>query len=227
MKKVFNLSIILAVLAAFTLTSCNPEEEDAATVTITLDKTTLSEGEALTGKIISDNNLKEVTILKDGSTLADYPTTDFGTGKPISGKDGSYIIRIDGLLAGSYTIRATDKNGKEANKSFTVEFDWTSGVNTISENGAYYYKQGTTTGTLVVSELTEASVKVALNGKAAVTLSDAGTSYLLKDGTASNQAGVNASNFLLAKKSAVATIVDKDGLSTAIEGAEGVLFVKQ
>jgi uncharacterized protein (TIGR02145 family) len=203
-------------------------DETPATITIQLDKDgSFESGEYVMGKIISaEEDLTKVVVLKDGVVVKTI--TSFKEMPILKGNDGEYIVVIPGLADGSYTLRAESKTG-ENSASFTiaVSIDWSKGRNTISENGTYYYKQGATTGMLVVSELTEESVKVALDGKAAVTLSDAEKSYLLKDGTASYQAGANASNFLLAKKAGNATIIDKDGLKTAIEGAVGVLFVKK
>jgi hypothetical protein len=230
MKKVFNLSVVLAVLfAAFTFTSCDNDDDDAASITIALNQSGIfTSGDLIAGTITSpDEDLTKVTIMKEGSAVKTY--TSFNSLPIQKGNNGVYAISISDVTAtGEYKMIAESKTGREE-RSFTIQpnIDWASGTNTISQNGTYYYKQGTTTGTLVVSVLTTASVAVSLDGKATVTLSDTGNSYLKKDGTSSAQSGVNAANFLLAKRNGQAQIVDKDGLTTPIAGAEAVVFVRQ
>ena len=231
MKKVFNLSIILAALtAALTFSSCgNDDDKEAPEIVIGSITET-----GVYGQILTDSDLKSVDLQQDGRSVTGWPKSDFkDAGQPISGKDGNYNINISGLTPGTkYKLVAVDKADKQDSKEFTTlggapVIDWPSGTNTITANGTYYYKQGTTIGQLVVSSLSATSVKVSLDGKAEVTLSDADMSYLLNDGTASKQAGVNADNFLLAKKNGVAVLVDVDGLSTTIAGAQTVTFVKK
>ena len=228
MKKVFNLSIILAVLAAaFTFSSCKEEEEGPAINAMEMNG-------FVTGGIVSEAGLKSATLEKDGKTVSGWPLTDFGAGKAVSGsaKEG-YTITISGLEAGKYVFIAIDKNDKKDSFEFTVgggtiqEPDWSKGTNTITANGTYDYKQGTNKGVLVVSNLSAASVTVKLDNYTEVVLSDNGDSYLLKTGISSPQSGANASNFLLAKSGSEAKIVDADGLKTKIPGAETVIFVKK
>lgn len=118
MKK-FNL-LCIATLVAFgsLFTSC--KDDEAGTVSVTLDATAFSNGTAVTGTITSTNKLESVTLLEDGTTVSGWPITDFTTGMPVVGDDGSYTIRITGLANGNYTIRATDKDGVESSQDFSV-----------------------------------------------------------------------------------------------------------
>jgi len=226
MKKVFNLTVILAALmTAFVFSSCSKEDGEAPVITASVL------GDGLVGTITSDSDLKTATLEKSGTTVAGWPLNDFGAGKAISGsKSTGYNIVITGLSNGDYSLVVTDKDDRKATKTFTIGTvvagpDWSTGTNVITANGDYYYKQGDTESELTVSELTTTSVKVALKGKSAATLSDADASYLLTDGTSSKQAGATATNFLLAKSGGKAEIVDADGLKTKIPGAATVIFV--
>lgn len=118
----FNLLMIATMVAFGALfTSCSKDDTDP-TVTITLDKSTWIDGTdaAVTGTIVSTNDLETVTLLKSGSTVAGWPLSDFSTGKAIVGKDGSYTVRISDLEEGSYTLRATDEDGVESSVNFSI-----------------------------------------------------------------------------------------------------------
>ena len=119
MKTFAKLFAVLAVLA-IGFTSCGDDNE--GDVTIKLDYTTVDLGGAITGSIVSTNDLTSVTLTSDGKTVTGWPITSFKTGAVI-GSDGVYAIRIEGLDAGSYTIRATDKDGVEDSKNFTIKGD--------------------------------------------------------------------------------------------------------
>lgn len=120
MKKVFNLSIILAVLAAaFTFSSCGKDKEDSAQITITFNQSgTFGEGDAVTGTISSpDEDLTKVVILKDGNAVKTI--TSFKELPIMKGTDGKYTIFIDGLTPGDYNLRAESKTG-ESSKGFSI-----------------------------------------------------------------------------------------------------------
>ena len=119
--KMFFMATVLVAGAMFT--SCTPEA--VTTVTITLDKTSVDAGTAITGKIAAEGTLTSVTLLKDSGTVTNtvkgWPKTTFTTADPVTlGAAGSYTVRIESLTAGSYTLKATDKNGVESSQKFTV-----------------------------------------------------------------------------------------------------------
>ncbi len=118
--KSFNFYLV-ATLVAFSVifSSCDPEGE-ITTVSISLDKTSFDAGSAVTGSITALGGLKSVTLLKGGTTVTGWPLTTFAFGSAVSGSDGAYSIRIDGLDEGEYTLRAVDKSNVEDNKTFTV-----------------------------------------------------------------------------------------------------------
>jgi len=119
MKKVFNLSIILAALtAALTFSSCG-NNEDAEAPEIIISSVT---DNSVFGQILTDNDLKSVDLQQDGRSVTGWPKTDFKTvGQPIVGKDGNYTINIFGLTAGTkYKLVAVDKNDKQDSKEFTT-----------------------------------------------------------------------------------------------------------
>ena len=184
-------------------------------------------GNTFTGTITSYNNLKVASLTINGFTVTGWPITDFGAGRPIIGQNGQYFMAITGLATGNYALTVTDMSDISTSRFFQIDtgINWSTGSNTITANGTYYYKQGSKEGEIVVTNLNTSSVIVSLDGKPAVTLSDAGTSYLLKDGTASFQSGVDAFNFLLAKRMGEAKIINADGLASPIPGAENVIFV--
>ena len=118
MKKVLNLSVILAVLAtAFMFGSCSDEEGDAPQFSDMMIGET-----GISGKITCDNDLKTATLEKNGTTVPGYgfPISKFDVGQPISGKDGSYNIMIGGLTDGDYILIVTDSKDKKASYPFTI-----------------------------------------------------------------------------------------------------------
>lgn len=133
-------------------------------------------------------------------------------------------------------ITAIDKDGEKGYKKATITIGdgvdkWASAVSEIKADGTYAYKQGNKEGKIVVSNLTEASVTVKLDNNAEVVLSDAGDSWLKKDGT--TRGGVGESNgttaeeyatLLCAKKNKAAAIVS--GELTSVGAAEGLVFVE-
>ena len=193
MKTFAKLFAVLAVLA-IGFTSCGDDNE--GDVTIKLDHATVDLGGAVTGTITSTNSLATVTLITDGKTVTGWPITSFKTGAVIEG-DGVYTIRIEGLDAGSYTIRATDKDGVEDSKNFTIKGDvvpeitYTATSITVVEGKTYGYKQGTTTGTFTVTAVSAGSVTITIGGTT-VTLSDAGNSYLSKTFAGMNLAAATA-----------------------------------
>ncbi|MDD3079890.1 MAG: hypothetical protein PHH37_12420 [Paludibacter sp.] len=120
MKKL-SLLFIATAMVAFTSFFSSCTDNEPTTVTITLDASTFESGAAVTGTIKATGELSSVTLLKNGPTVDGWPITDFSAGSSIVGSDSTYTIRISGLADGTYTLRATDKNSVEDNKTFTVE----------------------------------------------------------------------------------------------------------
>ncbi|MDR2929178.1 MAG: hypothetical protein LBV41_13430 [Cytophagaceae bacterium] len=242
MRKVnyFLFACVLGFSALFV--GCGGNDDDPAVVSILLDGTEWEAGKAVTGKITSDNDLKSVTLTLGGQTVAGWPLTAFGTGKAVEGSKGSYNIRIEGLAAGDYTIRATDTADKEDNKTFKVtgtvvpEPDFANATETITvASGETVYCQQAGATEYFTLEITtvsadKKSVKMKFNGAAEVELSDAGTSYLKKDGQPSNKAGIDAdkTSLLFAKKSADAMLCtgNSSELGTKYPEATAVKFTK-
>ncbi len=223
MKKIFNLTVLLAALTAFAFTSCG-EDEDPAKINVSFESKNIVKGNSAVVTITVDpeENLKSIELYYNG---------DFQKNLTLPTKDKSAtsyeltISKSDLTEIGNYNLEVYSKTGKSKDNQFYVIPDFTSGTATITANGNYYYLQGTSWGTLAVTNLTATSVTVSLDGKTAVELSDADKSYLLQNGTASKKDGVTKDNFLLAKKNADASIVDNAGLTTPIVGAENVKFV--
>ena len=201
MKKVFNLSVILAVLtAAFAFTSCNSDDDE---VSINLDKTTFNVGDPVTGVITSTANLDNVKILIiDGLNEDTYLTiTDFKATSPIVKSGEEYTFRITGLSAGTYKMRATDKNGIESTRGFTVTssnptivYDLNSFEAKEGDSYLYQYDNGAKTGEFTIAEVSASGdgFKVVFSDGIEATLSFLGDSYLTVNGTTLNTDGVRA-----------------------------------
>lgn len=189
-----------------------------------------------TGKVAMEANLIKTAVLKvvEGETKTDVSATYKTELNQLISK-GSVIFN---LPAATYELTVTDKDVKEIVKKFTigggdVEIDWSTATNKITAVGTYAYKQGSKVGTIEVTALTAAAATVSVDGKTAVEISDAGASWLLTDGTTSNNAGLNigenmtaadAAKILCAKKADVAEVVS--GELTSVKDAEGLVVVK-
>jgi len=199
MKKVLNLSVILAVLvAAFSFTSCGGDEEkDAPVISVGLN----TNGD-LTGTIKSDSDLKSVTLERNGNTVTGFPVTSFGVGSMIVGKDGSYNVTIPAALVatvGNYALIATDKSDLKGTFTFKVEdtpdpIEYKHSQISVVAGNTYGFKQGSIEGTITIVSIETGKVVFTLNQSAAqITLSDAGTSYLGTNLQPMNQAAAVAS----------------------------------
>ncbi len=145
MKKVFNLSVILAVLiAAFSFTSCSDDDDDAAQITITFNQNgKFASGDDVTGKIVSaEEDLTKVVILLNGNAVKTI--TKFNSLPILKGDNGVYTMVIDGLVDGSYTLRAESKTG-ESSAAFTVG----SAVNYTSFTAVVGGSEATTAGSFL------------------------------------------------------------------------------
>lgn len=224
MKKI---SIILAAcVAALGFFSSCGEDDDSMSLSVTVM-------DQATGKVAMEANLIKTAVLKvvDGETKTDVSATYKTELNQLITK-GNVIFN---LPAATYELTVTDKDVKEIVKKFTigggdVEIDWSTATNKISAEGTYAYKQGDKVGTIVVSNLTAASMTVKLDAFTAVTLSDADASWLMNDGSAKKQADAtteeNTPNIVCAKKDKAAEIVSWELTKAGELAPNAVKFIK-
>lgn len=109
MKKVFNLSVILAVLAAaFSFTSCSDDDDDAAAVDV---KVAVVESTAAV-TAISEEDIVSIELWKDGSKKQTIT-------KGWQGDKGSVAYTFSNLEGGKYKVVVTTKTGA-SEKEFTI-----------------------------------------------------------------------------------------------------------
>ena len=128
MKKVFNFSVILAVLAAaLTFSSCSKDEDYK--LTIKFDRSGKFEsGDKVTGTVTSSKGLKSAAILKvteSGGETTVEQTTKFDQSSFVIDKKSNdeYSIDKSGLADGNYKLKVTDKDGNETTEPFKVGED--------------------------------------------------------------------------------------------------------
>ena len=251
MKKVFNLSVMLAVLMAmFSFVSCgNKDEEDV--LTVSLEKTAIEDGGVVHGKITATKDLASVTLLSvvgnDETTLSGWPVTKFNDFPILQKKDDKtiYDIKIESLLEGKYKLRAVDKNGKEDSKTFTVgvvpsnpEYIVLGESFEAVANKIYGFRHGTLEGAFKITVASKGSVTfIRLNLVnddleeigAPITLSDAGTSYFTTDfkaiGIADARKNPEKVLFLLSKESKTISSGTLALDATIKNGAKSTQFV--
>lgn len=203
MKKVFNLSVILAVLAAtFSFTSCSEDSEDAAAVNIKVETTT-------TGAIVtisSDEDLTAVELWQNGSKKSNIDVKS-GSNK---GKATSNVYTLTELENGAkYSIKAETATGA-SEKEFTVGGN---GGNNGSEDilcnldeasvkagDVIFYEHNGQQGQLQVISADAAAIKFSFNGLSEIELSDAGKSYLSINGSAIGLADAKAAGEIIVAK---------------------------
>lgn len=185
MKKVFNLSVILAVLAsALTFTSCSDDDDEA-----TIDFIKAEGKNAWTINAEAGIDEIELSKVENGETTLDQTLsknlTDDAEGKT------TYILDFDKLgLSGKFEITVIDKDGGKKGKTIEVgagadvELNWVDEIE-VSNGDLVYYKNADGQGEIYVVMANEASITVQINEGKAVTISDAGDSYILPDGSTS------------------------------------------
>ncbi|MEE1542177.1 MAG: hypothetical protein UF067_06880 [Paludibacteraceae bacterium] len=186
MKKVFNLSVILAVLAsALTFTSCGDDDDDA-----TIDFIKAEGQNAWT--INAEAGIESIELYAVNGDESEYlKEISEGITKEAKGKT-TYLLKD--LEAGTYKVNVTDKDGLKKEKTIEVgagadvELNWVDEIE-VSNGDLVYYKNADGQGEIYVVMANEASITVQINGGKAVTISDAGESYILPDGSTS---GINA-----------------------------------
>ena len=108
MKKVFNLSVILAVLmAAFSFTSCSDDDDDAK-----IEFSKSADGKSVT--ITAEAGIQKIEI---------EPVSAAGSVKDVTGSakgETTYKFSLESLEDGKYKITVTDKDDNKAFETVTV-----------------------------------------------------------------------------------------------------------
>ena len=183
MKKVFNLSVILAVLAsALTFTSCS-DDDDEATITIT---GTENAGEYV---ISAEAEIDEIAIYKESGDNESKMTSESEALTKAAKGQTTFLVNFSLFGEGTYKMSVKDKDGREEiKKNITVgsvaELNWVDEIE-VSTGDEVFYKNADGQGSIYVVMANEASITVQINEGEAVTISDAGDSYILPNGTTS------------------------------------------
>jgi len=251
------MAACVAALAFFS--SCGPKDDTDPSVDLLNTNGVIDIKEGGTAsfgykveKGTSDIQSLKVTCKEDGKTglvdLGDQTfTIDANTPKnnPVQLKDinaaggKSFTFSCKFENAGKFVvaIEAIDKDGKTASKTVTINVEkeavvdpWKNATSSITADGTYLYKQGNTTGKIVVSKLTTTSVTVKLDDYAPADLGDAANqqSWLLNDGKASSQANAvaNPSKIVCAKISGKAEVGSYELTKAGEAGLAGAVFIK-
>lgn len=193
MKKVFNLSVILAVLAsALTFTSCSDDDDDAPEVLINVQ--TVASTAVI--NITCDEDLTSVALWKGGSKLKDLNLKD-GVEK---GENKTVFTLVD-LEDGDYKVRVACEGNGEAEEKFTIgeggaaTYNFSAKSIAVEAGKEYVYSkkagEGAAEGSFKVTAAEKGSVTLEIGGKT-VTLSDAGASWLSNDFEAWKNADVTS-----------------------------------
>lgn len=111
MKKVFNLSVILAVLAsALTFTSCGDDDDDAPQILINVQ--TVASTAVI--DITCDEDLTSVALWKGGSKVKDLDLKDGLE------KENKTVFTLVDLEDGDYKVRVACEGNGEAEEKFTI-----------------------------------------------------------------------------------------------------------
>lgn len=181
MKKVFNLSVILAVLAsALTFTSCSDDDDDAPEILI--DVQTVASTAVI--NITCDEDLTSVALWKGGSKLKDLDLKDGLE------KENKTVFTVVDLKDGDYKVRVACEGNGEAEEKFTIgeggaaTYNFSAKSIAVEAGKEYVYSkkagEGAAEGSFKVTAAKAGSVTLEIGGKT-VTLSDAGASWLSND----------------------------------------------
>lgn len=111
MKKVFNLSVILAVLAsALTFTSCGDDDDDAPQILINVQ--TVASTAVI--DITCDEDLTSVALWKGGSKVKDLDLKDGLE------KENKTVFTLVDLEDGDYKVKVACEGNGEAEEKFTI-----------------------------------------------------------------------------------------------------------
>jgi hypothetical protein len=235
MKKVFNLSIILAVLTAtFSFTSCG-NDDDAASIKIEfLGGPAYAVGAPVVAKITCVEKITSIDLFKGDAKQKSIEV-------PKESKDGDNFVYLVNIVSeaevGNYSIQVKSKTGDNKG-SFTVTDGEGDKVYQYIELGnntgdvvvgkTYAYEQGSIEGEFTITEASDGKVVFTLENNKTITLSDAGTSYLTTSLNAIGQtdAVANPGSVLLILKSGSKVIASgKQATNQTIkDGAKETIF---
>ena len=176
MKKVLNLSVIMAVLAAaFVFGSCTTTE-DAAEISITFSggaplngKTNYEVGVPVIAKITCVEEITSIDLYKDEARVK---AITFG--KPTKeGDNNVYLVSVDATEVGSYYIQVKSKTGD--NKGFFTigaqaqQDPWENAANKISVEAGkkYQCKQGDKVYNIEIISASPTAISLKLEGTSA------------------------------------------------------------
>lgn len=174
MKKVFNLSVILAVLmAAFSFTSCSDDDDDAK-----IEFSKSADGKSVT--ITAEAGIQKIEI---------EPVSAAGSVKDVTGSakgETTYKFSLENYEDGKYKITVTDKDDNKAFETVTVgasqggDDEETPNKNEVSpkEGDVISWVHNGQKGQFFVLAVSDKSITLANNIGGEFELSDAGTSYL-------------------------------------------------
>lgn len=204
MKKVFNLSVILAVLAAaFSFTSCSDDDDDAASVKISVESAVSSAIVTIT----SDEDLTAVELWQNGSKIKNIDVKS-GTNK---GKATVNVYTIIDLKNGEkYTVKASTETGA-SEKAFTVGVNEPEGEGdgdvtcdkdelSVKAGDVIFYTHGSSMGQYEVKEASAESITLVSVLGSEIVISDAGKSYISVNGLAMSLNDAKAAGEILLAK---------------------------
>lgn len=207
MKKVFNLSVILAVLAsALTFTSCSDDDDEA-----TIDFIKAEGQNAWT--INAEAGIESIELYAVNGDESEYlKEISEGITKEAKGET-TYLLKD--LEAGTYKVNVTDKDGLKKEKTIEVgagadvELNWVDELE-VATGDEVYYKNDEKEGVIKIVVASTASITVQVDGGTAVTIGDGADdhSYVLPNGTTSSFSALNweTSQILVAKVNGAAKL---------------------
>ena len=228
MKKVFNLTVMLAALMTAVMFSSCGSDEDAATITIDFNQGgKFVTGETVTATITSkEEKLTSIELWKGTSKDKNLTIPD--------AKDGVYTLNITGLADGSYTLKVASKTGATEG-SFTIAPPadiWEGAANQIvvETNKSYLCKQDGVEYTIEIVSATKDAITLKLDNGSSVELGDAATlkSFISQSGVAMSQpdANTNAGSVLFAKLSGSSVLTTATAnIANPIAGAKLTVFI--
>lgn len=218
MKKVFNLSVILAVLAsALTFTSCGDDDDDAPQILI--DVQTVASTAVI--NITCDEDLTSVALWKGGSKVKDLDLKDGLE------KENKTVFTVVDLEDGDYKVRVACEGNGEAEEGFTIgeggaaTYNFSAKQIAVEAGKEYVYSkkagEGAAEGSFKVTAAEAGSVTLEIGGKT-VTLSDAGASWLSNDFEAWENADVTSGADVL-----LCLLKESTNIAGATESSNGVI----